>query len=52
MIRRRSLLGGATALALAPAGLSIARAQQAPGITDREIKFGNTYPYSGPASAY
>ena len=52
MIRRRSLLGGATALALAPAAPSIARAQQAPGITDREIKFGNTYPYSGPASAY
>ena len=28
MIRRRSLLGGATALALAPAGLSIARAHR------------------------
>jgi branched-chain amino acid transport system substrate-binding protein len=52
MIRRRSLLGGATALALAPAAPSIARAEQTPGITDKEIKFGNTYPYSGPASAY
>src|SRR4051812_18976833 len=52
MIRRRSILGGAAAAALIPAAPSIARAAQAPGITDTEIKFGNTYPYSGPASAY
>jgi branched-chain amino acid transport system substrate-binding protein len=29
-----------------------AKAEQAPGVTDAEIKFGNTYPYSGPASGY
>jgi branched-chain amino acid transport system substrate-binding protein len=29
-----------------------ARAANAPGVTDTEIKFGQTMPYSGPASAY
>src|SRR5271156_1444214 len=29
-----------------------ARADNAPGITDTEIKIGQTMPYSGPASAY
>ena len=29
-----------------------ALAQSAPGVTDKEIKFGNTMPYSGPASGY
>jgi len=52
MIRRRSILRGAAAAALVPIAPSIGRAAQAPGITDTEIKFGNTYPYSGPASAY
>ncbi len=52
MIRRRSLLGGTAAAALMPALSRRARADQAPGITNSEIKFGNTYPYSGPASAY
>ncbi|MBN8906357.1 MAG: ABC transporter substrate-binding protein, partial [Rhodospirillales bacterium] len=52
MIRRRTMIGGGAALALAPMAPRIARAAQAPGITDSEIKFGNTYPYSGPASAY
>ena len=28
------------------------RAANAPGVTDKEIKVGNTNPYSGPASAY
>jgi branched-chain amino acid transport system substrate-binding protein len=51
-IGRRSLLGGATATAFAAGASRRARANQAPGITDTEIKFGNTYAYSGPASAY
>ena len=29
-----------------------ARAENAPGVTDTEIKIGQTMPYSGPASAY
>ncbi len=51
-IRRRSLLGAAAAVTLAPMMSRRAYADQAPGITDTEIKFGNTYAYSGPASAY
>ena len=34
------------------AGVFAAHAQKAPGITDKEIKIGQTMPYSGPASAY
>jgi branched-chain amino acid transport system substrate-binding protein len=44
---RRTLLGGAAALATLPA-----RAQSTPGITAQEILFGQTMPYSGPASSY
>jgi branched-chain amino acid transport system substrate-binding protein len=53
MISRRSLLqvGGATAAALA-ISRAPASAANAPGITDTEIKIGQTMPYSGPASAY
>ncbi|MCO5087257.1 MAG: branched-chain amino acid ABC transporter substrate-binding protein, partial [Methylobacteriaceae bacterium] len=45
------------ALALTVAGVGLATAAHAqkkygPGVTDTEIKIGNTYPYSGPASAY
>ncbi len=51
MITRRSLLqSGAAAIAFA-AGPRSARADT-PGITDTEIKIGQTMPYSGPASAY
>jgi branched-chain amino acid transport system substrate-binding protein len=47
--RRRALaLAGSAALA-AP---TIARARQAPGVTDTEILIGQTMPYSGPASGY
>ncbi len=53
MFTRRVFLragaAGAAALALRPsAGL----AANAPGVTDKEIKIGQTAPYSGPASAY
>jgi branched-chain amino acid transport system substrate-binding protein len=44
---RRALLVGATAMAALPA-----RAEETPGITATEILFGQTMPYSGPASSY
>ncbi len=34
------------------AGMGVAAAQNAPGVSDKEIKIGNTNPYSGPASSY
>lgn len=46
-LTRRTLLAGAAVLPALPA-----RAANAPGITDTEILFGQTMPYSGPASAY
>jgi branched-chain amino acid transport system substrate-binding protein len=51
MINRRELLAGAAASA-AVFSVSGARAADAPGVTDKEIKIGQTMPYSGPASAY
>jgi branched-chain amino acid transport system substrate-binding protein len=53
MISRRSLLQSAASCAayLTP-GFRAARAANAPGITDSEIKIGQTMPYSGPASSY
>jgi branched-chain amino acid transport system substrate-binding protein len=52
MLTRRSFLqSGVTAAALA-AGARPSRAANAPGVTDTEIKIGQTMPYSGPASAY
>jgi branched-chain amino acid transport system substrate-binding protein len=53
MISRRTLLqmGAASATALAIRSRP-AFAANAPGITDTEIKIGQTMPYSGPASAY
>ena len=35
---------------LSPLTVQVAAAQNAPGVTDAEIKFGNIMPYSGPAS--
>ncbi len=49
LARRTVLLG--TAAALVPRRGHSAAAVT-PGVTDTEIKIGNTYPYSGPASAY
>jgi branched-chain amino acid transport system substrate-binding protein len=49
----RSILGALMALALVLAGPpALAQKQYGPGVTDSEIKIGNTTPYSGPASAY
>jgi len=53
MITRRFLLQSAAAAAAYSAqGFRSARAENAPGITDTEIKIGQTMPYSGPASSY
>jgi branched-chain amino acid transport system substrate-binding protein len=49
----RSILGALAALVLAlTAPPALAQKQYGPGVTDSEIKIGNTTPYSGPASAY
>jgi branched-chain amino acid transport system substrate-binding protein len=37
---------------LSAAGTALAQKQYGPGVTDTEIKIGQTMPYSGPASAY
>src|SRR5271169_2820505 len=52
MITRRTFLQSSAAAAAFAASASSARADNAPGITDTEIKIGQTMPYSGPASAY
>jgi branched-chain amino acid transport system substrate-binding protein len=51
MLTRRSFLTSSAAAALVGSARS-ARAENAPGVTDTEIKIGQTMPYSGPASAY
>ncbi|HZQ00877.1 MAG TPA: ABC transporter substrate-binding protein [Reyranella sp.] len=50
---RRGFVGGVSAAALLSAAPAV-RAQKKydDGVTDSEIKIGNTNPYSGPASAY
>jgi branched-chain amino acid transport system substrate-binding protein len=53
MISRRRLLQTTAASAATLATRSLpAWAANAPGVTDKEIKIGQTMPYSGPASAY
>jgi branched-chain amino acid transport system substrate-binding protein len=49
MLKKALLLTLVAALGLAPA---LAAAQTVVGVTQTEIKIGNTNPYSGPASAY
>jgi branched-chain amino acid transport system substrate-binding protein len=52
MITRRVVLQSAAAAAVYSAqSFRTARAENAPGVTDTEIKIGQTMPYSGPASA-
>jgi branched-chain amino acid transport system substrate-binding protein len=51
--RRSVVVGGVSAAALASAsGLALAQKKYDDGATDKEIKVGNTNPYSGPVSAY
>jgi len=53
MITRRFLLQSvAVATAYSAQGFRTVRAANVPGVTDTEIKIGQTMPYSGPASAY
>jgi branched-chain amino acid transport system substrate-binding protein len=53
MLSRRSFLrSSAVSAAYLGSGASAAWAANAPGVTDTEIKIGQTMPYSGPASAY
>ncbi len=48
---KRMLIASSVALAFA-AGAAFAAKHYGPGVTDTEIKLGQTMPYSGPASAY
>jgi branched-chain amino acid transport system substrate-binding protein len=52
MINRRTFLQSTAAAAAFAASAGSACADSAPGVTDSEIKIGQTMPYSGPASAY
>lgn len=50
--RRLFLQSSAGAAVVAASGIGVAWAANAPGVTDTEIKIGQTVPYSGPASGY
>ena len=52
MVSRRLFLQSFASVAVAASGVRAARAANAPGVTDAEIKIGQTFPYSGPASGY
>jgi ABC-type branched-subunit amino acid transport system substrate-binding protein len=51
-ITRRSILAAAPSVLVLTALSARAGKQYGPGVTDTEIKIGNTGPYSGPASSY
>jgi branched-chain amino acid transport system substrate-binding protein len=51
-LTRRSILAAAPAAALALRAWPARAKNYGPGVTDAEIKIGNTVPYSGPASSY
>jgi branched-chain amino acid transport system substrate-binding protein len=50
--RRAFLQSSAAGVASLACGASRARADNAPGVTETEIKIGQTMPYTGPLSAY
>ncbi len=53
MTIKRTIVTGLSAASLVlGSGLAFAAGQYGPGVSDTEIKIGNTMPYSGPASAY
>jgi len=53
MAIKRAIVNGLSMTSLVFAsGLAWAAGQYGPGVSDTEIKIGNTMPYSGPASAY
>ena len=51
-IKRTIVTGLSVASVILASGLAFAAGQYGPGVSDTEIKIGNTMPYSGPASAY
>src|ERR1700719_1320291 len=53
MIRKLGLVTAVAAITLGPiGGISAAEKKSGPGVSDTEIKLGQTVPYSGPASAF
>jgi ABC-type branched-subunit amino acid transport system substrate-binding protein len=53
MIRKFALATAVVAITLGPiGGVSAAEKKYGPGVSDTEIKLGQTVPYSGPASAF
>jgi branched-chain amino acid transport system substrate-binding protein len=53
MIRKLGLVTAVAAITLGPiAGVSAAEKKYGPGVSDTEVKLGQTVPYSGPASAF
>jgi branched-chain amino acid transport system substrate-binding protein len=53
MTMKRTIVMGLSGVALILAGgLALAAGPYGPGVSDTEIKLGNTNPYSGPASSY
>jgi branched-chain amino acid transport system substrate-binding protein len=53
MTMKQTIVTGIAAASLVLAsGLAFAAGQYAPGVSDTEIKIGNTMPYNGPASTY
>src|SRR5260221_179582 len=53
MIRKFALMTATAAIALSTIGaVSAAEKKYGPGVSDSEIKLGQTVPYSGPASAF
>ena len=53
MIRKFGLITAVAVMAVATVGdVSAAEKKYGPGVTDTEIKLGQTVPYSGPASAF
>ena len=53
MTAQKAITAGLSAAGLFLAGgLALAAGQYGPGVSDTEIKIGNTLPYSGPASGY
>ena len=51
-MNRNSLTPLSVAALVVAGGLALAAGQYGPGVSDTEIKIGNTMPYSGPASPY
>ena len=51
-MQRTILISLSVAALILAGGVALAAGQYGPGVSDTEIKLGNTNPYSGPASSY